>query len=135
MLVKKLAGVVDIVQAAMIMEFAFFTIPSGSCVGNCNGLSLSNPIWPFFLVGLLLVADGAVSLLERWPAFPVAIILSLATIAEVVLNWGKIGGEGPVSLELSAAIALVTVVLNVRALMARPPVSEENHPLNLPVFG
>jgi hypothetical protein len=137
-LVKRLAGIVNILQAVMVIFFAAFTVPSGSCggaSGACSGLSLTSPLAPLLVVGILLLVDGLVCVIERWPAFLVGIILSLITIVEVAINWGKVGGGGPDFLVGSAVIAVVAIALNAKALVSRPPIAEENHPLNLPVFG
>jgi hypothetical protein len=137
-LAKKLAGAADIVQGIVVSSFAVFTVASGSCggaSGACPGFSLSSPLAPLLVVGILLLVAGVTGILEKWPAFPAGIVLSLVTIAVTIFQWGKLGGGASDYLVVTAALALVDIILNVRALMSRPPISEENHPLNLPVFG
>lgn len=138
MLVKKMAGIVNVSQAAVLIVFAAVTVPSGSCggaSGTCSSLSFTGPLAPFLIAGFLLLIDGLVCMIERWPGFLGGIILSLVTIAEVAIEWGKVGGVGPDFLAGSVVIAGLAVALNVKALVSRPPMAEENHPLNLPVFG
>ncbi|MDA4136717.1 MAG: hypothetical protein OK449_06950 [Thaumarchaeota archaeon] len=138
MLVKRLAALANILEGLFAAIFALSTHVTGSCgnaMGICPPTSLSDPLAPLLVVGALLLIDGAFCLVEKWPAFLVGILLSLATIVIVAVQWNKIGGLGPESTVITAALALLALALDVKALLSRRPVSEENHPLNLPVFG
>ncbi len=138
MLVKRLAGIVNILEGLLAAIFALSTQVSGSC-GNATGIcppaSLSDPLAPLLVVGVLLLVDGALCLVDRWPAFLIGGVLSLAAVFIAAAQWNRVGGLGPEDIVITAALGVLALALDLKALVSRRPVSEENHPLNLPVFG
>lgn len=82
-------------------------------------------------LGIVLLIGGLVCITGWSIAFYATAVLSVVVLAAeslsgVQLGWGIL---------VSAALAIVTIVADVIAARTKSSVAEENHPLNLPVFG
>ncbi len=84
------------------------------------------------MLGVVLLGDSIACFMRRWIAFPLGILLSLATIPLVVLQWNAFG---PTYSIITIALAITATVLDGKAMISRTKLSEQSHPLNLPVFG
>jgi hypothetical protein len=110
------------------------------------------------LTGLLMVGfwlGGLTPLHDSWvtPTLALSIILILVSLVAfvgpkrilygsalfsallAVSEWVGAGSDGTVFTVVMLAMAALTMVLGVVAARAEPRVSEESHPMNLPVFG
>lgn len=91
----------------------------------------SGGIW-IPIVAVLLVLDSLVSFAGFRTAFYASVALSVLLLLDILLFGAVIASA---AFAASALLALATVILGIIAARMRPRVSEENHPLNLPVFG
>jgi Na+/melibiose symporter-like transporter len=83
-------------------------------------------------VAIILVLDSLVALVGPKRIFYVSALLSaLLTGSE----WLGSGADVTAVKVLTIAMACVTLVLSVVAARLEPRVSEQSHPMNLPVFG
>ncbi len=128
MLVKKLAGAITLVEGVAAVLFG---VGTGAITGT--GVVVS-PLLPLAVIGIFLLVDGVICILEKEFAYWIGILMSIVTLGYVVTNvqtWNN-----PLPYEVFfGVVAVAVMVLDVKAIWAHPPVSEENHPLNLPVFG
>jgi hypothetical protein len=86
--------------------------------------------YPIVIVGAILILDSMLCFLGFTSAFYLSAILAVAMLAF------EPGGFGLNSLFISSILlAIVTVSLDAFAATRKKYVAEENHPLNLPVFG
>ena len=135
MLIKRVAGAVTLLEGLWLLYIVLSASPGeGTFCRTCSGPALGAPLFPI-LLGVLLLVDSALCLLERWIAFLLGALLSATTIVLVLLHLSELGGS---YLEVSAVLtvlSLAALILDVKAAISQPKLSEENHPLNLPVFG
>ncbi len=82
--------------------------------------------------GIVLLVDSAICFAGLRPAFALAAGLSGFSAILVVIQSGTLLALYPLASVLLAAAA---VVLDILAARFRPRVSEQAHPMNLPVFG
>ena len=99
-----------------------------------SGLAPLRPFWVALAlpVAIILVLDSLVALVGPKRIFYVSALLSaLLTGSE----WLGSGADVTAVKVLTIAMACVTLVLSVVAARLEPRVSEQSHPMNLPVFG
>jgi hypothetical protein len=136
LLAKRLAGGITLVAGAwMVVAVYHFSTVTQSCVAGAScpaPYSVYSSMVPALAIGLLLVADSVLGLIERWAAYPAGAVLSVLSIAVLLPN---LGGAGLDYELVSIVLGIIALVLDVRATLVRPEIAEENHPLNLPVFG
>jgi hypothetical protein len=83
-------------------------------------------------LGIILLLDSAVCFIGPSVAFYASAVLSaILLVYELSLSISF----GSAETILAIVLALATIVLDVAAARVKKVVSEENHPLNLPVFG
>jgi hypothetical protein len=113
-----------------------FSIGSGdiSCTGSCYPAGTDHIV---LVLGVVLLIDSLVCLLAFSRAFYISAILSvlvlllvLALTAGLSLAWAS-----HPAIPATIILGIATAVLDVIAARRKTYVSEENHPLNLPVFG
>ena len=99
-----------------------------------SGLTPLRPFWVTLAltVAIILVLNSFVVLVGPKRVFYVSALLSaLLTGSE----WLGSGTNATVASMLTIAMACVTLVLSIIAAKLEPQVSEQSHPMNLPVFG
>ena len=99
-----------------------------------SGLASLRPFWVALAlsVAIILVLDSFVVLVGPKRIFYVSALLSaLLTGSE----WLGSGSDVTAVGILTIAMACVTLVLSIVAARLEPEVSEQSHPMNLPVFG
>jgi hypothetical protein len=84
------------------------------------------------VVGIILLLDSLVCLLGTSRAFYASAIVSVIALALEVLGGAQVTTAGFI---FSLVLALATLGLDVMAARKRTMIAEEDHPLNLPVFG
>lgn len=111
----------------------FFPVPTP--VTSVSSLPFSN--WLLLGLGVVLLLDSLVSLLNWSVAFYVSAVLAVLAVLEVV-----VAGPSPAGAQfeagavlLSVLLGALTIALDVLAARRKSFVPEEDHPLNLPVFG
>ena len=134
MLIKRAAGALNLVAGAWIIYVVLFAsrIRTLCPVTGCAGLSVWGPLFPVLLVGVLLVVDSGICFVEKWFAFPLGGLLSVITIVLVVSQWSVLEAF---YVSISIVISVVALILDAKAAVSQSRLSEQEHPLNLPVFG
>jgi hypothetical protein len=134
MLVKRAAGVLNLLESGWILYIVLvfmnrpYACPSDGCPPIPN-------FWVFdslLLLGAMLLIDAAVSFTGRWPTFPLGALFSIVAIPLVALQWGAFGTTYAI---VAMVLAVSALIFNVIATISRTKLSEQEHPLNLPVFG
>ncbi len=100
-------------------------------VFGVQSLTGSGDFW-LLAVGALLVLGSMACFVGLQTAYYVSAALAILLVVDMLLFGAPISDLGFI---LSALFGLITVVLDLIATRRKPIVSEENHPLNLPVFG
>lgn len=95
-------------------------------------LSMSGGDFWILVVGILLLLDSIVCIVGFRTAFYGSAALSVLLILDILLFGAAISD---IAFIASVLLGLITVVLDIITVRHREIVSEENHPLNLPVFG
>ena len=125
--VRVVAAVVSLLNGAWgIVAGVYSNQLFGSQLSKAGG-----DIW-IPIVSVLLVLDSVACLAGLRTAFYVSAALSILLIADFLLFGAALASTAFVA---SAILGLVTIVMDAFAVRHRELVSEENHPLNLPVFG
>jgi hypothetical protein len=108
-----------------------------SCHSGCLPASYTAPNQGFLgllflLLSVVLVIDGLVGFVGPKAVFYAAIVFALLIDVVELLSYSSI-----VQVYFYVTLALVTLslVLSLGAARARTGVSEQSHPMNLPVFG
>lgn len=109
-------------------------------MGNCPSV-VEYPVVVTLVeaLGIILILDCALALVGPRFTFYAAAFLSLLVAAAMALY--PFGMETVANPTLSAGssadliLAAATLVLSLLAARSRTPVSEQSHPMNLPVFG
>jgi hypothetical protein len=129
LLVKKLAGAFNIVGGLWLVYIGHGTSVSGS------GAYPAPAFVPVIIIGLILIADSIPCFFQLWVGFLTGIVLALAAI--VLIPWQSWAPDQIEIHVITFALPAIAIVLNAIAALSkkRPSLSEENHPLNLPVFG
>lgn len=98
---------------------------------------MDSPLRPFWVtlalaVAIALVPDSFVAIIgPKWILYVSALLLALLAGSE----WLGSGSDATAVNLLAIATAGVTLVLSIAAARYGPEISEQSHPLNLPVFG
>jgi hypothetical protein len=104
------------------------------CAGSCSLFGVAHIV---LVLGVILLVDSLVCFLAFSRAFYVSALLSgvvlFLVLVSVAAGW-HLWASYP-SAPFSIVLGIVTIVLDVVAARRKTYVSEENHPLNLPVFG
>ncbi len=136
MIVKRLAGIANLASSLWIL-YLVYLYPT-FYLENCRGCSLNTPLSydipvnAMLVVGLILVIDSGACLAGRWLGFPMGALLSLVTIPLMLL---KLYYFGVSYIGIGVVLAVTAVALDAMATVSRTKMSEQSHPLNLPVFG
>jgi Na+/melibiose symporter-like transporter len=99
-----------------------------------SGLAPLRPFWATLALAMaiILILDSFVTFVGPKRVFYVSALLSaLLTGSE----WIGSGSDATVVTALTIIMACVTVVLSMAAARLEPKISEQSHPMNLPVFG
>jgi hypothetical protein len=106
--------------------------PSNCPLGGCP-VTLSTYLPTLLLVvAVILVIDSLVSLGGFRVGFLLGAVLSAVVLVLVALQWGSLGG---LDSYVSAALSVLAIVADAIASRPSGSLSEQTHPLNLPVFG
>lgn len=99
-----------------------------------SGLAPLRPFWVTLAltVAIILVLDSFLALFGPKRIFYVSALLSALMAGS---EWLGSGSDATVVNMLIIAMACVTLVLSILAARLEPKVSEQYHPMNLPVFG
>jgi hypothetical protein len=99
-----------------------------------SGLAPLRPVWATLTlaVAIALVFDSLVALIGPKRIFYVSALLSALLAGS---EWLGSGSDATAANPLVIAIAGVTLVLSIVAARYEPEISEQSHPLNLPIFG
>ena len=97
-----------------------------------TGLSTGKPGLSALLIGVFLIADAIVSFARRWLGYPIGVLISVVAIIFAFVELNTVGTEVVI---ISTVIGAAALALGAKATVSRHAISEENHPLNLPVFG
>jgi uncharacterized membrane protein len=105
---------------------------AGSCLFGVDHIVL--------VLGAILLVDSLVCFLAFSRAFYISAALSVLVLFFVLFSvWAAIlsiqAWENYPAIPVSILLGIATMVLDVIAANRKTYVSEENHPLNLPVFG
>lgn len=135
MLIKRVAGAVTLLEGLWVLYIVLSPSPGeGTFCLTCSGPALGAPLFPI-LLGVLLLVDSTLCLLGRWIAFLLGALLSATTIVLVLLHLSELGRSYLEVSTVLTVLSLAALILDVKAAISQPKLSEENHPLNLPVFG
>jgi hypothetical protein len=107
------------------------------CVGSC---SLFGVDYIVLVLGVILLVDSLVCFLAFSRAFYVSAALSALVLLLVLFSvWGSISSMqvwvNYPAIPVSIVLGIVTIALDIAAANRKTYVSDEHHPLNLPVFG
>jgi hypothetical protein len=140
MKVRTAASVVGLVNGAWMIYAGwfwgrtfFFPIPIPAGVSE-----IATAVNPELLgLGVILVLDSLVCFLNWTKAFYASAFLSVLGILIVVAVGPSPNGPEFVlgAFLVSVSLGMLTIALNVVAARSRTFVPEQDHPLNLPVFG
>ena len=83
-------------------------------------------------LGVLLLIDAVVCFVGIWLAFPIGALLSFLMLPLVALEWNALG---TMYSSISIGVAVAAMISDGFAAVSRTKLPEQNHPLNLPVFG
>lgn len=108
-----------------------------SCGGSCSLFGVDHIV---LLLGVVLLIDSLVCFLAFSKAFYASAALSALVLLLVLFSvWAGISSMQAwinyPAIPASILLGIVTVAVDVIAARRKTYVSEENHPLNLPVFG
>jgi hypothetical protein len=131
---RSISGAVGVLTSVwtIYIVLTFINKPSVCPVDGCTPIANDWVFDSLLAVAILLLVSSGVSVSGRWIGLPLSVLLSLLAISFVALQWNNLGSTDSVA---DIVLAIATVASNIWALMAKPVISEENHPLNLPVFG
>jgi hypothetical protein len=105
-----------------------------SCLGSCIPFGADHIV---LVLGVVLLVDSLVCFLAFSRAFYVSAIVSVLILLLVLVSVAppsQIWANHP-TIPATLLLGIATAVLDVVAARRKTYVSEENHPLNLPVFG
>jgi hypothetical protein len=99
-----------------------------------SGVGNILPPTNFVIVGIavLLVLDSVICLVGISKAFYASAVISLAMVGAEFAMGGGLDTTGAI---VALPLMVVTVAMDIVGATRKQYVSEENHPLNLPVFG
>jgi hypothetical protein len=108
-----------------------------SCAGSCSFFGLDHIV---LVLGVILLVDSLVSFLAFTRAFYVSAAVSALVLLLVLFSvWGSISSMqvsvNYPAIPVSIVLGIVTIALDIIAANRKTYVSDEHHPLNLPVFG
>ena len=108
-----------------------------SCAGSCSLFGLEHIV---LVLGFILLVDSLVCFLAFSRAFYVSAALSVLVLLLVFFSVGSAtvsiqAWASYPAIPISIMLAIATLVLDVVAARRKTYVSDELHPLNLPVFG
>ena len=116
----------------LFIDEVFVNTPTSCPLGGCAPIPNDWAFDALLVVAILLLISAGTWLAGRWIGLPLSALFSLIAIPLLVIQWNSYGTtDSAVAVLLSAG----TIGLDIWALLFRPAISEENHPLNLPVFG
>ena len=106
-------------------------------MGSCSLFGLDHIV---LVLGIILLVDSLVCFLAVLRAFYVSAAVSALALLLVLFSvWGTISSMqvwvNYPAIPVSILLGMVTMVLDVIAARRKTYVSDEHHPLNLPVFG
>ena len=121
--VRNLAAAVGIVYGAWGLYTSLYWpgVPAASEVGGLEIL----------VVSVLLILASAVCFVGFRLAFYFSAAVAVILLARFLLS----GLFGTAALDVAVVLCIATIALDVLGARHRAVVAEENHPLNLPVFG
>jgi hypothetical protein len=125
---------VRVIASAVSLVNGVWGIASGLYSSRIFGVQQSTGAGDFWIiaVGALLLLDSLVCIVGFQTAFYGSAALSILLVVDILLFGAAITDTAFVA---SALLGLITVALDILAITRKQVVSEENHPLNLPVFG
>jgi len=132
MSVKGMVGIANLLNSLWIL-YLVYLYPT-----FCTGCFDSVPVHydlivsMMLVVGLILVIDSGACLAGKWLGLPMGALLSSVTIPLLIM---KLYYFGAFFVGLGVVFAVAAVVLDVVAAVSKTAMPEQNHPLNLPVFG
>jgi hypothetical protein len=117
---------------ALVQVWAFPTVyacPNGGCPA-----SITIPPELTLLFGVLLIADGLICFARLRAAFYAGGLLSVVMAVLVLYQWT---GATPPNLAFVAlpVVSLLALIADILALSSKSKLAEQQHPMNLPVFG
>ena len=123
------------VAAAVSLVNGVWTAAAGAYWSHAFGASTrlntgENPI--LLVLGVLILLDSLVCFLGPLEAFYASAALSFVSIVGIA-SWGAPLASG--GFLVSAILAAATIGLTIQGARRKTVVPEEDHPLNLPVFG
>lgn len=127
------AGSLSAIAGGWAVAFGFIfpsasACPPEGCPIATGVLQLTIPV-----IGVVLVINGLVCLYGFRFGFPLSGVLSAVNAGLVLYEWaGQNPGLFAVGLVL---VSLVAVIWDLLAIRAKSGLSEQNNPMNLPVFG
>ncbi len=132
MIVKRLAGIANLATSLWILYLVYlFYLGCSRCSGN-SLVPYDFLVNAMLVVGLMLVIDSGACLAGNWLGFPMGALLSLVAIPLMLL---KLFYFEPSDIGIGEVLAGTAVILDAIAIVSRTKLSEQEHPLNLPVFG
>lgn len=111
-------------------------LPFSTCIvelqGGYGSLSPSELQSALFIVGAVLVIDALISFAGMRATFILGSVLSTTVLAILAIQWGTYS----VTYSMAALVlSLLAVVADFAASRPARALSEQNNPMNLPVFG
>jgi len=125
---------VRVVAAAVSLVNGVWGVVAGLYSTRMFGVDLSKgggELW-ILIVAVLLILDSLICFVGFRTALYGSAALSILLLLDIILFGAAIASA---AFAASALLGLITVVLDIVTIRRRSGVSEENHPLNLPVFG
>jgi len=117
---------------ALVLVWVFpsaYACPNGGCPTSLT-------ILPVLMLplGVVLVADGLVCFAGFRAAFYAGGLLSVAMAALVLYHWA--GGTPPnLGFTALSLVSLLALIADILAITSKKKLTEQQHPMNLPVFG
>ncbi|MBI3022784.1 MAG: hypothetical protein HYY68_03540 [Thaumarchaeota archaeon] len=133
--VARTAGaVLNLLNALWAAYISFLTVSTPtSCPSNGCPTSLFTYLPAVLLsVAAILVVDSVICFVGLRIGFTVGVVLSAAIVVLVGAQWGTFGN---LSSSLSIVLSALAIVFGLVSMRSGRGISEESHPLNLPVFG
>ena len=123
------------VAAALSLVDGLWTVVAGAEWRQIFGIYMRSHVSDNLILmalGVVLVIDALVCFRGVLEAFYVSVVLAVIAVVGM-LSWGVQVGNGGFLLTL--VLAAATIVVDLLAARRKTWVPEEDHPLNLPVFG
>jgi hypothetical protein len=114
------------------IAIAAMNAPASCPEGGCPTTAYTYLLTLLLVVAVALVVDSLTSFRGFRVSFILGAVLSALVVGLVALQWSSFGATVSA---VSVLLSVLSVVSDILATRPSKPISEQSHPLNLPVFG